>query len=126
MVGYFSKEKDSDQNYNLSCIMVLPPFQRCGYGKFLIDFSYQLSLKEKKQGSPEKPLSFFGHRAYVAYWTNRILNMLLRSDDKQLSIQAIANATGILSSDIVYVLESYDILRCHNGKYFMYTDRNYI
>ena len=39
-VGYFSKEKDSDQNYNLSCIMVLPPYQKCGYGKFLIDFSY--------------------------------------------------------------------------------------
>lgn len=48
-VGYFSKEKDSE-NYlnNLSCIMVLPPWQRCGYGKFIIDFSYQLSKIERK------------------------------------------------------------------------------
>ena len=47
-VGYFSKEKDSEQGNNLSCIMVLPPYQRSGYGKFLIDFSYNLSKIEKK------------------------------------------------------------------------------
>lgn len=48
MVGYFSKEKYSENDFNLSCIMVLPHWQRYGYGKFLIDFSYQLSLKEGK------------------------------------------------------------------------------
>lgn len=86
MVGYFSKEKYSENDFNLSCIMVLPAWQRFGYGKFLIDFSYQLSLKEGKQGSPEKPLSYFGHRAYVSYWTNRVLNLLLENDNAQLSI----------------------------------------
>lgn len=87
MVGYFSKEKQSDNNFNLSCIMVLPEWQTKGYGKFLIDFSYQLSLIEGKQGSPEKPLSYFGHRAYVSYWTNRVLNLLLNSQNEQLSIE---------------------------------------
>ncbi len=38
-VGYFSKEKNSEFNYNLSCILILPFHQRKGYGKFLIDFS---------------------------------------------------------------------------------------
>jgi len=38
-VGYFSKEKDSFLNYNVSCIMTLPPYQRQGYGRLLIDFS---------------------------------------------------------------------------------------
>ena len=80
MVGYFSKEKQAEMDNNLSCIMILPAWQRYGYGKFLIDFSYQLSLKEGKQGSPEKPLSYFGHRAYVSYWTNRVLNLLLEND----------------------------------------------
>ena len=47
-VGYFSKEKDSEQLNNLSCIMVLPPWQRSGYGKFIIDFSYNLSKIERK------------------------------------------------------------------------------
>jgi len=86
MVGYFSKEKESDYNYNLSCIMVLPAYQRFGYGKFLIDFSYKLSKLEKKEGSPEKPLSYFGHRAYVSYWLNRILKFLLSNNRGNLSI----------------------------------------
>lgn len=38
-VGYFSKEKRSSMNYNVSCILTLPVFQRKGYGQFLIDFS---------------------------------------------------------------------------------------
>ena len=126
MVGYFSKEKESDYNYNLSCIMVLPAWQREGYGKFLIDFSYKLSKIEKKEGSPEKPLSFFGHRAYVSYWLNRILKLLLSNSRANLSIQDIARETAILPSDIQYVLESFQVLRCHNNKYFMYTEREFL
>lgn len=42
ITGYFSKPKDS--NNNLSCILVLPFHQRKGYGKFLITFSYDLSI----------------------------------------------------------------------------------
>ena len=126
MVGYFSKEKESDLNYNLSCIMVLPHKQRFGYGKFIIDFSYQLSLIEKKQGSPEKPLSFFGHRAYVSYWCNRILNLLLTEDASHLSIQMIAEKTGILPVDIEYVLTSFEILRSNGNRFFMYIEPEYI
>jgi hypothetical protein len=36
MVGYFSKEKVSDQGYNLACILTLPQYQTRGYGKFII------------------------------------------------------------------------------------------
>lgn len=38
MVGYFSKEKNSPDDFNLACILTLPPHQRKGYGKFLIAF----------------------------------------------------------------------------------------
>ena len=58
---------------------MFPHRQKEGYGKFLIDFSYSLSLLEGKSGSPEKPLSDLGHRTYVSYWTNVILNILLES-----------------------------------------------
>ncbi|XP_064943452.1 putative MYST-like histone acetyltransferase 1 [Musa acuminata AAA Group] len=34
MVGYFSKEKHSEESYNLACILTLPPYQRKGYGSF--------------------------------------------------------------------------------------------
>ncbi|CAH8526939.1 unnamed protein product [Heterobilharzia americana] len=40
LVGYFSKEKVSADNYNLACILTLPPFQRRGYGHFLISLKH--------------------------------------------------------------------------------------
>jgi histone acetyltransferase MYST2 len=42
LIGYFSKEKNSFLNYNVSCILSLPPFQKQGYGRMLIDFSESL------------------------------------------------------------------------------------
>ena len=43
LAGYFSKEGSYENGNNLACIMVLPPYQRRGYGKFLISLSYFLS-----------------------------------------------------------------------------------
>jgi len=63
-VGYFSKEKDSKEAYNLACIVALPPFQRNGYGKFIISLSYEVSKRRKEVGSPEKPLSDLGKLSY--------------------------------------------------------------
>lgn len=42
IVGYFSKEKNSFLNYNVSCILTLPPCQKQGFGRMLIDFSEYL------------------------------------------------------------------------------------
>lgn len=39
IIGYFSKEKNSFLNYNVSCILALPPYQKQGYGRMLIEFS---------------------------------------------------------------------------------------
>ncbi len=58
-VGYYSKEKYSDVGFNLACILTFPCHQRKGYGRFLIDFSYELSKKEEKVGSPEKPSEYY-------------------------------------------------------------------
>jgi hypothetical protein len=38
-LGYFSKEKRSPKNFNVSCIMTLPVRQRQGWGNLLIEFS---------------------------------------------------------------------------------------
>lgn len=75
-VGYFSKEKCSPKDYNVSCIMTLPVRQRQGWGGFLIDFSYLLSKKERRTGSPEKPLSALGAIGYKNYWTLAIMRYL--------------------------------------------------
>ncbi|KAI4545276.1 hypothetical protein MG293_005542 [Ovis ammon polii] len=38
IVGYFSKEKESMEDYNVACILTLAPYQRRGYSKLLIEF----------------------------------------------------------------------------------------
>lgn len=42
MLLFFQQEKHCQQKYNVSCIMILPQYQRKGYGRFLIDFSKEL------------------------------------------------------------------------------------
>ena len=46
LLGYFSKVKESTETTenNLSCIMILPPFQKDGYGRFLISFCLFIAL----------------------------------------------------------------------------------
>lgn len=38
-LAYFSQEKISYDDYNLACIVTLPPYQKRGYGMLLIEFS---------------------------------------------------------------------------------------
>ncbi|KAF1805983.1 males absent on the first-like protein [Mucor lusitanicus] len=109
-VGYFSKEKQSLLDYNLSCIMTLPAFQRKGYGQFLIDFSYLLSRKEGKVGSPEKPLSDLGLLSYRKYWSNAIRKQLY-DHPGQITLQEISNNTGMTVADIVATLQFNGMLK---------------
>ncbi|KAJ2313488.1 Histone acetyltransferase [Coemansia sp. RSA 2702] len=118
VAGYYSKEKRSVQGYNLSCIMILPPKQREGYGKLLIEFSYLLSKKEGMPGSPEKPLSDFGLLSYRSYWRRAIYEILLNVSQKTncaVSIDAISKKTGMTVDDIISTLQTDGMLQRQPG-----------
>ncbi|GAA5931675.1 hypothetical protein JCM1841_000455 [Sporobolomyces salmonicolor] len=70
VLGYFSKEKISYDDYNLACIVVFPPFRQKGWATLLIEFSYELSRRlSSTPGTPERPLSDLGQKGYLAHWT---------------------------------------------------------
>ncbi|BHF57592.1 K(lysine) acetyltransferase [Sparganum proliferum] len=109
VVGYFSKERFSVENNNLACILTLPPFQRRGYGKFLIGLSYELAKIENLIGSPEKPLSDLGRLSYKSYWEKVIFSYLLEYSDS--SIEEISAVTCIAPEDIIWTLQSHHAIK---------------
>jgi histone acetyltransferase MYST1 len=118
MVGYFSKEKFSAEDYNLACILTLPPYQRKGYGKLLISYSYELSKKEEKVGSPEKPLSDLGKLSYRSYWKSVLLD-ILRKHKGNLSIKDLSKMTAIKPEDIISTLNSLNLLKYWKGQHII-------
>lgn len=123
-VGYFSKEKESTQGYNVACILTMPFHQRKGYGKFLIDFSYLLSKKEQKIATPERPLSDLGFVSYFSYWTQKLIEVLKEYNDGSISTNKLAELTSIKHSDISMVLEGLNIIRYYQGQHIIVCDKN--
>ena len=120
VVGYFSKEKVSLDQYNLACILVFPQFQRKGYGKFLISLSYELTKAENKIGSPEKPLSDLGKLSFRSYWTYVLLNVLRDEGDAvTLGVSDLSEMTGIRPEDIISTLQSLNLIKYWKGQHII-------
>lgn len=119
IVGYFSKEKQSQENYNLACILTFPPYQRKGYGKFLISVSYELTKRENTTGSPEKPLSDLGKISYRSYWAFVLLTFLRDNPSlhEHLTLQDLAKMTGIRLEDILSTLHCLNLIKYWKGQH---------
>lgn len=116
LVGYFSKEKESPDGNNVACILTLPPYQRKGYGKLLIAFSYELSKLECVTGSPEKPLSDLGKLSYRSYWSWVLLE-ILRDFRGTLSIKDLSAMTSITQTDIISTLQALNLVKYWKGRH---------
>lgn len=119
LVGYFSKEKESADGYNVACILTLPQYQRKGYGRVLIQFSYELSKIEGKLGSPEKPLSDLGLLSYRQYWTENMMDILIEHNerDERCSIESLAAQLAMTQGDVETMLRVLEILAYHKGEH---------
>ncbi|KAJ6631769.1 Histone acetyltransferase Tip60 [Pseudolycoriella hygida] len=132
IVGYFSKEKESTEDYNVACILTMPPYQRKGYGKLLIEFSYELSKFEGKTGSPEKPLSDLGLLSYRSYWAQTILEILIDqkpvgdNERPQLTINEICELTSIKKEDVISTLQNLNLINYYKGQYIVCINREII
>ncbi|KAK4873761.1 hypothetical protein RN001_013121 [Aquatica leii] len=111
LVGYFSKEKHCLQKYNVSCIMTMPQYQRQGFGRFLIDFSYLLSKEEGQPGTPEKPLSDLGRVSYHAYWKSVVLEYLYKHKNNKICLSTISKETGLYCQDIATALHQLNFIK---------------
>lgn len=119
IIGYFSKEKKSFLQYNVSCILVLPQHMRKGYGKLLIEFSYLLSQVEGKVGSPERPLSDLGLMSYRKYWQDRLINYLMDYDNDNISIKEISEKMSLHPNDIISTLQFLGMLKYWKGRHMV-------
>uniref|UniRef100_A0A8D8WIN1 Histone acetyltransferase n=1 Tax=Cacopsylla melanoneura TaxID=428564 RepID=A0A8D8WIN1_9HEMI len=117
LVGYFSKEKESPDGNNVACILTLPPYQRQGYGKFLISFSYELSKAEGLIGSPEKPLSDLGKLSYRSYWSWVLLGIMRNSKGNSTTIKELSEMTSIAQTDIISTLQAMNMVKYWKGQH---------
>ena len=115
IVGYFSKEKHTREGCNLACILTLPPYQRKGYGTFLIAFSYELSKREGRAGTPERPLSDLGRVSYRQYWTRAVLGAL-QERKGQASVGDLSRATAVAVEDVIATLDALGFLTYYRAR----------
>jgi histone acetyltransferase HTATIP len=135
ILGYFSKEKESIEKYNLACILTLPQHQRKGFGRLLIEFSYELSKREGRIGSPEKPLSDLGLLSYRSFWSEVLVGILRQAYESkrsesakkqqnqaiisEISIDQLSALTSFTTDDILHTLQAIDALRYHRGQHII-------
>lgn len=123
LVGYFSKEKESADNYNVACILTLPCYQKRGFGRLLIQFSYMLSKVEGKVGLPEKPLSDLGLLLYRAFWTDMLVKLLVErqgNDSRpEITIDELSHLTCMTTTDILHTLSTLRIIKYHKGQHII-------
>ncbi|URE11104.1 MOZ/SAS family [Musa troglodytarum] len=83
--------------------------------------SYELSKKEGKVGTPERPLSDLGLLSYRGYWT-RVLLDILKKHKGNISIKELSDMTAIKPDDILSTLQTLDLIQYRKGQHVICAD----
>lgn len=83
-----------------------------------ITTAYELSKKEGKVGTPEKPLSDLGLLSFRSYWT-QVLLKIIRKHQGNLSIKDISTMTAIKTEDIISTLQSLNLIKYWKGQHII-------
>jgi histone acetyltransferase MYST1 len=115
-MGYFSRQLDQADEVNiLSCITVLPPFQRKGIGRLLIALAYEMAKLRKVIGGPERPLSDLGSAAFMSYWKEVVVSKLFTYRERIQSFEDLMRLTSMTRADISAALREPEIKVRHKG-----------
>jgi histone acetyltransferase MYST1 len=98
---FFSRDLRSESDL-IASLVVLPPFQKRGYGHLLISLAYELAKRVRAIGGPMRPLSEDGCILFRHFWRATILEMLQATNVQ--TIDEIAAATAICQDDVAEVL----------------------
>lgn len=118
-MGFYSRELLSWESNNLSCICVLPCYQKRGIGTKLIDFSYKLSEYEQQISGPEKPFSPLGKITYLKYWCKKLALSFIYgslSTKTHVTLQLISESMGLRTEDILLTLSFLGVLYSNDKK----------
>ena len=80
--------------------------------------SYELSRREAKVGTPERPLSDLGQVSYRSYWSRVVLGVL-HQHKGSISVKDISAKTPIREADIVSALTSLNLLKYWKGQHII-------
>ena len=119
IAAYFSRELNSNQGNILACITTLPPYQKKGYGHFLISLAYEIAKRQRRSGGPERPLSDLGKIAFHSYWRDTLLTLLKNRAGEINSIDNLVTLTAIDRNDIIETLKEVNLITKVKGEYDM-------
>lgn len=85
-----------------------------------MSFSYELSRREGKLGSPEKPLSDLGYAGYISFWSRELAIIFTRTSFKYKShtftLEGLQELTGFRAEDILTALKSMDVIEAQRKR----------
>ena len=110
LTAFFSKHLRSATHNVLSCIVVLPVYQKLGYGSVLISLAYEIAKRSDRPGGPEEPLSYLGEMSFYSFWRDEITRLLMLYGKRLVSVDLISRMTGFSRTHVKLTLDRFRLI----------------